>query len=323
MELTIVIPSHNDTELLVSLLGDVEHLQCAEKVVVVDDGSESPIEAEAISELSGFPATHLEVLRQPVARGAGAARNLGLTRVHTDHMLFLDADDRLTQELPHLMEDLSGQHLDFCLFQYHDTRMAQEAVWGQMPWDQTLWEQAGLALGAMSEVPEAAMPFLARTANYPWNKLYRTEFLRQNGIGCTEIMVHEDMELHWRSFLEARDVYASDRICVIHKVSEQGERLTNRKGAERLKAIPVLAELAALTQTRRDGRLAAAFERFGLGLLDWISAQLDPEIKPSFAQLSAELIGQHFSEAGLRDLSQDDPYVFRRIQALIGEKATA
>lgn len=113
MELTIVIPSHNDTELLVSLLGDVEHLQCAEKVVVVDDGSESPIEAEAISELSGFPATHLEVLRQPVARGAGAARNLGLTRVHTDHMLFLDADDRLTQELPHLMEDLSGQHLDF------------------------------------------------------------------------------------------------------------------------------------------------------------------------------------------------------------------
>ncbi|PCH75600.1 MAG: glycosyl transferase [Rhodobacteraceae bacterium] len=319
MNLTFAIPAHNDQNDLCRLLARVQQLKIAAHVVVVDDGSDVPVSAESLLEISGLPADHLTLLRHDTALGPGAARNRALQHVATDHMLFMDADDLPTRELGHLLCDLDGQDFDFCMFQHHDTRLEREHSWGQTAHDQTLWQAAKVDVGALTPVAPAAATQLARTANYPWNKIYRTGFLCDHRIGCSEIMVHEDIELHWRSFLKARPemgrILASDRIAMIHMFHEHGARLTNRTGPERLAVFEPLERISAEIDSDMGhlGHFARPFHRFTIGLFDWIWHNLDPALRPQFTALVQRFRHAHIPPALLDDITRTDPALVARV----------
>lgn len=318
MKLSIAIPVHNDAADLARLLRKLVELDCANYVVVVDDGSDIPLDKTALCAASGFPPDRFTLVRHDSALGPGVARNRALRDVPTSHVMFLDADDQPTRELPNLLADLTGEVLsgrsfDFCLFQHHDSRSEQERRWGQMPWDHRFWQQAGLALGALSDVTGAARPVLAQTANYPWNKIYRTDFLRANDIKCSALLVHEDVELHWRSFLGADTILASDRIAVIHDVVIEGTRLTNRAGPERLDAF---APLTALADAVHNTPYAAAFTHFALGLIIWISDNLDTAHHAALANRTRTFLEHPLIGSFLEPLTEDDPALIMRIKTL-------
>lgn len=318
MRLTVAIPARNDAPGLLRLLDRLGRLGCAAHVVVVDDGSDRPLEAAALARAAALPGDALTLLRHETPRGPGTARNLALAHVPTDHLLYLDADDLPTAELPPLLADLKGETFDVCLFKHHDTRAEQELAWGQMPWDEAHWQAAGLALGALREATSEATAHLSRTANYPWNKIYRTAFLRERGIGCSEIMVHEDVELHWRSFLHARRILTSDRVAVIHHVAPGGGRLTNRTGPERLEVFAPLARIAAELAAGppdRQARLAPPFFAFTAGLLDWIEANLDPAHHARFHAAARDWINAHLPEGMADRIAAEDPPLSTRLAA--------
>ncbi|SFU21335.1 glycosyltransferase family 2 protein [Sedimentitalea nanhaiensis] len=278
LDLTVAIPVHNDRDPLLALLGE---LRCATRIVVVDDGSEQPLQQGDLCAAAGLPPERLTLLRHDSALGAGAARNAALAQVQTDYLLYLDADDLPTRELPLLLADLEGQDFDFCIFRHHDSRSEQENYWGPDPHDRALWRAAGSDIGALTPVGPAAAAQLVQTANYPWNKIYRTGFLRDHGIRCSRIPVHEDIELHWRSFLNARRILASDRIAAIHFVTPGGNRLTNALGPDRLRVFEPLTAIADEIST--TGVDPLPFARFTVGLLGWIHDHLHPELRPGFA----------------------------------------
>jgi mycofactocin system glycosyltransferase len=73
----------NLVTVVVPCLGELpQRLSTALRTVVVDDGSPLPLVAPA----------GVELVRLPANRGPGAARNLGLTRVTTPFVAFVDAD---------------------------------------------------------------------------------------------------------------------------------------------------------------------------------------------------------------------------------------
>lgn len=289
MTLTVIIPAHNDEGPLHRLLRHIRQLKLASHIIIADDGSEPAIAFEPLPAAAGLPPERITLLRQDRPRGAGAARNLALEHVATDHVLFLDADDLPLRELPDLLRDLQGKEFDFCIFQHHDSRSAAEGRWGQMPEDQALWQAAGTAAGALTQVSAAAAVSLCQTANYPWNKIYRTGFLQEHNIRCTEIAVHNDVELHWRSFLNAKTILASDRIGVIHYVAPGEDRLTNRNGPERLQVFTALSRVSA--ELRADAGLSAfavPFYRFAAGLLGWIGSFIRPALRAEFRRLAQD-----------------------------------
>lgn len=277
MILTLAIPAHNDLDYLLKLLERANKLDCVAHVIVVDDGSDTAIDKALLLDASGFGDEQMTLARHDSALGPGVARNHALALVKTDHVLFMDADDLPTTDLPHLLRDLRNREFDFCIFQHHDTRMNHKHRWGQMPGDQEHWRAADVDVGAISVVSDTGAARLSRTANYPWNKIYRTAFLRDNGIGCSDIPLHEDVELHWLGFLNANRILASDRIGVIHFVAEHGNRSTNRQGRERLEVFKPLKKIARQVQIGNMDHYALPFFGFSLGLIHWISNSLAPQ----------------------------------------------
>lgn len=320
--LTLAIPVHNDRAPLLRLLARIGGLGSVAHVVVVDDGSDLPLETSELCQAletgqktgqKTGQSTTLSLLRNDTAKGPGHARNRALTEVTTDHLLFVDADDMVTRELVPLMRDLDGRDFDFCLFQYHDTRQEKGLSWGQMPWDLSLWQDAGVALGALCPVPPGARAPLSRCANYPWNKIYRTAFLRAHAITCSEIPLHEDVELHWRSFIHARAILASDRIGVIHFVDEAGTRLTNRTGPERLEVFGPLNRIADEIAAHDPDTYALPFARFALGLIAWISDNLDPTHHTRLEELTRAFIQAHITDTIAAAITDADPGLAARM----------
>lgn len=284
--LALVVPVRDDAAGLDRLLTQARALAVFDQIVVVDDGSVPPVAVPP----------GVALIRHRHARGGGIARNRGLAAVTCDYVLFFDADDLLTPELPRLVADLRrdiDRHggFDLCLFKHADSRVTAEGLWGQPDWDERWWQAAGIGPVPLAAVDRRARLLLVQTANYPWNKILRVGFLREHGIGCAPTPVHQDIPLHWLAFLHAGRMLASDRICAIHHVAPQGGRITNRRGRERLQVFAALDPVARAA--RHDPDWQAALAAFVPGLLAWIDGLVEPELRPVLARAARRWRARH------------------------------
>jgi glycosyltransferase involved in cell wall biosynthesis len=301
-DVALVIPVWNDAAGLERLLCRARSLGCFRQIIVIDDGSDTAVPA----------AKDITLIRHERSRGGGAARNTGLWQVDTGYLVYCDSDDLPTAEMPQLLADLTqAGSFDFCLFKHADSQRLAQGLWGPPDWDETLWEQAGCGCGALSAAVPATLPILAQTANYPWNKVYRTEFLRQNRILCAETQVHQDIPLHWRAFLTARDVLVSDRICLWHEVDPNGGRLSNRRGRDRFDLLVALDQIGAAALAKGGG-WPEAFGTFALGVIAWAKRQIDPTLAAEFDRASADWLQRQFGPV-LDRLALDAPDLARRL----------
>lgn len=307
LDLALVIPVRDDAEGLARLLSDPVTQGLGAEIVVVDDASDPPL--DQVVDAAGLRAPIR--LDRPV--GGGAARNRGLAAVTARYLMFVDADDRLVPGIVPLLADLAeAGRFDFCQFKYADGREVRAGHWGQPGWDEHHWFAAGAALGALRDLAPEARPALAQTANYPWNKVWRTGFLRDNGIACAETRVHNDMALHWGGYLAAARVLASDRIGVWHEVRTAGGRLTNRMGRERLELPTALAPVRAAVGRHSDPAWRIALVRFLLGLCDWIRGRIAADVRADWITLEQGLF-QGLSQEWGDEIARTDPGLAARL----------
>ena len=312
MRPALVVPAHDDAAPLGRLLDRVAGLGCFGEVVVVDDGSPEALREGDLARPGGPPVT---LMRHDTPRGAGAARNRGLEAVSREHVIFFDADDDLLPEMGPLLAALVGREFDFCLYRHLDSRVRAEGGWGQTRWDDAHWEAAGAGMGALRDLPLARAPRLARIAAYPWNKVYRTAFLREARVRCTEIPVHNDIELHWTGFMAARRILHSDRIAAEHLVHPAGTRLSNRRGADRLRVFAALEAVATRIGPRHAWRLS--FLAFVLGLIRWVGWNLDPAFGPELDRRRRAFLADLVDDATVVRLAATDPELAREFDEAV------
>lgn len=273
LDITLAVCVWNDAERLARLLEQARQMRLFAEILVVDDGSDIPVRA---------PGTR--IIRHPACLGIGAARNTAMDAVRSDYLLFADSDDLLLPELPLLLADLAeAAPFDLCLFRHVDSRLSDTGRWGQTEADELLWQSAGHATGTLAEAAPAARPLLARQVNYPWNKVFRTAFLRDNAIRCPEVRVHEDIALHWLSLVRAERMLVSDRAAILHHVRSAGDRLTDRRDAIRLQ---LFAAMEPVANAFRDATPVwrSAFLANAMLVSDWAETVLAPETRPAFRE---------------------------------------
>jgi len=290
VNLSIVIPVWNDPQGLACLLEKIAALGVFSEVIVCDDASTEDCNPENLGFSSDKLGADLIFLRSEKQAGAGAARNLGLERVSSDHVIFFDADDMLEDAFPMVWEQhkdgLEGVGCpDFTMFRHTDSRVEKnEGRRGSFLEEEGLWK---LVLDGCSSngLSVAAKTQLVRISNYPWNKIYRTDFLRDNGIRCSETIVHNDILLHWESFLKADHVLASELIGARHIVKTSGEHLTHRGGDERFCVFEVLAStLDRLRKSDQNDSFLVSFMHFVMLLFRWNMGVISEELRPRFKE---------------------------------------
>jgi glycosyltransferase involved in cell wall biosynthesis len=104
MRLSIVIPAHDAARTIGGTLASVYAGGARPEVIVVDDGSADS--AALAAEVGRFPAT---LLRHAHNRGMCAARNTGFAASTGDAVTILDADDRMVEGWPAVVEAIDAE----------------------------------------------------------------------------------------------------------------------------------------------------------------------------------------------------------------------
>lgn len=292
--LAIVVPVWNLPEDLANLLRQVLEMGIFSQIVISDDGSDLSCDPAALGFSGDIPRGSLVYLKSPTRQGAGHARNVALGAVTAQNLLFFDADDRLAPDLPAILrQHLDADCPDFTIFRHSDSRVLDsEGREGTFPTEEARWQRAlGARTFGLLDPSEAAE--LCSISNYPWNKIYRTDFLRQAGIRCSETPVHNDIRLHWLSFLRAARIQADSRIGAVHVIQDRDHHLTTRRGAERLCLEGILSGLIRNLQAAPDRPiLMRQFIQFADDLCRWNLDHVDAGVVPDFKRLMRRLYMQ-------------------------------
>lgn len=181
-DVTVVIPVRDNVSGLRRLMNSLRGL----RVIVVDDGSSSPIERD---DFTGTPCD-VEVLRHDRSRGPAAARNTGLAACTTDFVAFLDSDVAPRRGW---LEALLGHFCDPTValvaprivgLAHSENPVARyEAV--RSPLDLGQREAPVLPYSTVSYVPSAAI-------------ICRRSAIREVGGFDESLHVGEDVDLCWR-----------------------------------------------------------------------------------------------------------------------------
>ncbi|RVV97623.1 glycosyltransferase family 2 protein [Mesobaculum littorinae] len=286
--LSVVIPVWNLPDDLRLLLGQIERMGVFSEVIVVDDGSDPACDPERLGVSEMRLGARLLYLRSDAQRGAGHARNRGLEAVTCDNVIFFDADDCLTDDFPMIWARHLGQGMpDFTIFRHSDTRiLAAEGRDGSFRFEESLWSDV-LADRDERLLTHEQMAQLSPIVAYPWNKIYRTDYLRRENIDCSETRVHNDIRLHWLSFVRATRVLALRHVGAVHKVDTGQRNLTNLRGEERLCLADVLGRLTQdIRSTPRSALFMRSYVSFVHNVCMWNYRQADHHLQHRFADLA-------------------------------------
>ena len=216
------------------------------ELIIIDDCSTDGLQTlVGHADLPGH--FRLRYHRNPQNIGPGPSRNIGLAIVSNPLMMFLDADDLLADAFfAYIALSPMANGADFVLFKYHlSVNVAQRHSYTMHHIDNQFFSNIGLCSFPNRTFTLDEIPSVLRTINFPWNKVYRSDFIRSAGIQFPDYRMHEDILPHWHSFLAAR------RFAIlhwapplIHHFEAPGtKRATNYVGEHRLAAFETLLDV--------------------------------------------------------------------------------
>lgn len=126
--ISVVIPTHNRPDDLLRALRSLAAQSCRPaEVIVVDDGSQPPVSAEAVGEVCGN--IEVALIHNASPKGANHARNAGVRAARADWVAFLDDDDEFDENKICCLIDEIKEDPD-CDVLHHaaDIRMVKEDV---------------------------------------------------------------------------------------------------------------------------------------------------------------------------------------------------
>lgn len=298
---SIIVPAHQVQAYLPECLESVLKQSYSDlELILVDDGS-PPDCGELLAEYAAAD-RRVTVLRLQRQAGPGPARNAGLRYAGGDYVLFLDSDDALT---PGALESLAG-------------RLAATADPDVLVFDhaRTFWHGGSDRGGGPRLAPFATSepqvfrlrdrPSLLRITPAVWNKAYRREFLRSEGMRFPP-GTFEGIPWTWCALLTAEAVTVLDRVCVLHRQRRQGGVLSGSSRRhfdvfgqyDRVFALlderPELARWRPVLYRRMTDHLAGLFLTPG---------QLPRSGRAEFFRRSSKQCLRHQAAAGRTNLTQ-------------------
>ncbi|MFB0619825.1 CDP-glycerol glycerophosphotransferase family protein [Streptomyces sp. AGS-58] len=220
---SVIVPCYRVQAFLPECLDSVLQQSYGDfELIAVDDCS--PDGCGAILDEYAARDPRVTVLHLPENAGLGRARNAGIPHATGDYLFFLDSDDTLTPGALESIADRLAESADpdVLVFDYART------YW----WGGTRRNVLSHILTEAGAEPftAAARPEILDLLMVVWNKVYRREFVAENGFAFPP-GYYEDTPWTFPVLLSARRIAALDRICLNYRQRRQGNILstTSRK----------------------------------------------------------------------------------------------
>lgn len=214
MKISVIIPIYNVepyVERCLRSVMDQTYRGTVECIIVDDCGTDSSMEVVKIAVAKYNGPISFKILHHKYNRGLSAARNTGMDAATGDYLFFLDSDDEISADC---MEVLAAPLKE----EQYDLVVGNMRTIG----DESMHDYLKLKIedGVVLRGKEIESNYRVKWNMMANNKLYRTDFIRQQGLQFKEGLVHEDELWSLQVACLARSLRAVNQFTYVYYVRE-------------------------------------------------------------------------------------------------------
>lgn len=218
---SVIIPhfTKNGTELLNRAIASVPIREDIEIIVV--DNSPAPIKQDLYANIS-----NVSIYYSDNSKGAGCARNVGLSNAHGKWLLFMDADDYFTPNAFNSFDKFLNSNNDIVYFKPTSVFSGTN-------------ELANRHFVFCNEIDDYfktgnEYDLRYREFEVPWAKMFRRAFVLENSIYFDEVPASNDVMFSLKTGIAAKNISASKE--TVYCVTVTKGSITNVKSLRNLKS---------------------------------------------------------------------------------------
>ena len=196
-KVSIIIPVYNVEQYLTECLDSVIHQTMKDmEVICIDDGSNDG--SRRILTEYAEKDRRIIILDKPNGGGPGAARNIAYPNIRGIYTLFVDSDDYLDLALcEKTIDQADNYQADIVVFSYKTFPGRSSNPFRSI-------DVNGITAATPLDCLEEKKRYgLFTRFITPWCKLFRSEFLLQNGIDFPEYAYFDDNGMNWKAMVMA------------------------------------------------------------------------------------------------------------------------
>ncbi len=289
-DLSVIIPVYNVESYLAACLDSiVEQESCTIEVIAVDDVSTD----SSLSILKKYEKQYalnqridINIIVLKENSGPGYARNLAVKEAKGEYVFFADSDDLIVSgAFSKLLEIARSELSDVTIFPYSLWRDNTCEIGEMFSNDRDVLNQYMSGHKITTRSINDSQRLLVMS-NYPWNKLYKTSFIKKNNIKFSIARMNEDILIHWESLILSNSITLVDEAFYIHRLFETGNQVTNCFDKTRFELFGVLSEVENFI--RKDKVLMKKhytfFLLFKLTVFRWAHSRMQEDLVKEFRE---------------------------------------
>ena len=227
VKISVVLPVYNVANYLRKCLDSLVNQTFKDfEVICVNDGSTDLslgiIEGYAVSD------SRFKIITQE-NQGLSGARNTGIEHVQGDYVIFVDSDDWLEENaLELLYGHVKGFNSDITMFKFkfydEDTSEFSEGPFSNLEIIDPAYYTGNFSYYDVLDI-------IFKISHAPFNKLYKTSFLRDLNAKFLNGSYYEDLEFFYKVFLKAKKVSVLPEYLYFYRVRNQSISTSGDEGS--------------------------------------------------------------------------------------------
>lgn len=207
-KVSVIVPVYNGEKYLINCLSYLVNQSLQEiEIIIVDDASSDGSRAIMEECYRQYP-NKVKCIYLKENRGAGGARNCGITEATGDYIGFVDCDDQVEVEMYEEMYRAAaeGEYDVVDSYLYHEKEKNFVIS--------TPLEAEGL-------LDDKKRKRLIQNTGYIVTKIFRTAYLRGMGFQFREKAVYEDPDFLCRVYLTARNIFCIKKVLYYYRYNKE------------------------------------------------------------------------------------------------------
>lgn len=206
VDISIIVPIYNASKYLKKCLDSLVNQTKKElEFILINDGSTD--DSESI--IKSYSDTRIKYFKRS-NHGIGKTRNFGINKSTGKYIMFLDSDDYLEENACEVLyEKIDKEKLDLVVCDFYRVVNDSKIIEKIASFKNTLLKDN---------------PNLLLNVNLaPWNKIYRSDLIKNNNIKFIEDLKYEDAPFVVLSLLKSKKIGKVDKTLVYYTIHEKSE----------------------------------------------------------------------------------------------------